>query len=216
MSEVVNVDADERRRRAEARLAASRPSREAAAAGHARTILRGKQDDHGLVRESLAQIAAKPYRMSEEGRAHVLSMTEEDIEAVAPADFDNPPWTDEELERAVRERDARLVVVKRGARMVDVRLPPMGTLNQGMGAANSLAPVLVTALDEVLSAKGKDAKVWFDEFRLDAVRAIKGTVAEGPESGEVEAVAYGIRTLDAVFDAVGTKFDANGDFDRSR
>ena len=115
MSEVDTIAADERPRLAEARLAASRPLREAAAAAHARTIPRGEQNDDGLVRRSLAEIAANPYRLTEEERARILDMTEEEIEAVALADPDNPPWTDEELERATRERDERLAAETRNA-----------------------------------------------------------------------------------------------------
>ena len=115
MSEVETIDADERRRRAEARLAASRPSREAAAAVHARTISREKQSDDGPVRKSLAEIAAEPRRFTEEERFRLLAMTEEEIEDAALADPDNPPWTDEEIEQALRERDARLAAAKRSA-----------------------------------------------------------------------------------------------------
>ena len=107
MSEVEPRDADERRRRAEARLAASRPLRAAAAAAHARTIVLGEQGENGLVRKSLTEIPANPYRMTQAERARILAMTEEEIEAAALADPDNPPWTDAELEQAVRERDAR-------------------------------------------------------------------------------------------------------------
>ena len=53
--------------------------------------------------------------MTEAEPARILGMTEEEIEAAALADPDNPPWTDEELERAIRERDARLAAEKRRA-----------------------------------------------------------------------------------------------------
>ena len=85
MSEVDTIAADERRRRAEARLAASRPLREAAAAAHARTIPRGEQSDDGLVRKSLEELRLNPYRMTEAERARILAMTEEEIEAAALA-----------------------------------------------------------------------------------------------------------------------------------
>ena len=68
-----------------------------------------------LIRKSLAEIAANPRRFTDAERARLLAMTEEEIEAAALADPDNPPWTDAELERAVRERDARLVAAKRSA-----------------------------------------------------------------------------------------------------
>jgi putative transcriptional regulator len=68
-----------------------------------------------LIRKSLDEIRANPYRMTEAERARILVMTDEEIEAAALADPDNPPWTDEELEQACRERDARLVAEKRSA-----------------------------------------------------------------------------------------------------
>ena len=58
--------------------------------------------------KTLAEARANPYRMTEEERARILAMTDEEIEAAALADPDNPPWTDEELEQALRERDERL------------------------------------------------------------------------------------------------------------
>ena len=114
MSEVEGIDGRERRRRAEARLTASRSSREAAAAAHARDLIRDAAEG-ALGRTSLAEIAANPYRISEEERARILAMTEEEIEAAALADPDNPPWTDAELEQAVRERDPRQAAAKRSA-----------------------------------------------------------------------------------------------------
>ena len=53
--------------------------------------------------------------MTEPERARILGMTEEKIEAAALADPDNSPGTDAELERAMRERDARLAAEKRSA-----------------------------------------------------------------------------------------------------
>ena len=68
-----------------------------------------------LIRKSLAEIAANPRRFTDAERARLLAMTEEEIEAAALADPDNPPWTNEELEQAVRERDARLAAEKHSA-----------------------------------------------------------------------------------------------------
>ena len=68
-----------------------------------------------FIRKSLAEIAANPRRFTEAERARLLAMTEEEIEAAALADPDNPPWTDEEIEQAVRERDAGLAAAKRSA-----------------------------------------------------------------------------------------------------
>ena len=68
-----------------------------------------------LIRKTLEELRANPSRMTEAERARILAMTEEEIEAAALADPDNPPWTDEELERATRERDERLAAAKRSA-----------------------------------------------------------------------------------------------------
>ena len=68
-----------------------------------------------LIRKSLAEIAAQPRRFSNDERARLLAMAEEEIEAAALADPDNPPWTDEELAQARRERDTRLAAAKRTA-----------------------------------------------------------------------------------------------------
>ena len=68
-----------------------------------------------LIRQSIEEIRATPYRMSDEERTRLLAMTEDEIEAAALADPDNPPWTDEELEQARRERNARLAAEKRSA-----------------------------------------------------------------------------------------------------
>ena len=65
------------------------------------------------IRKSLAEIAANPRRFTEAERARLLAMTEEEIEAAALADLDNPPWTDEELEQATHERDVRLAAKER-------------------------------------------------------------------------------------------------------
>lgn len=65
--------------------------------------------------KTLAEARANPYQMTEAERARILGMTEEEIEAAALADPDNLPWTDEELERAARERDARLTAAERSA-----------------------------------------------------------------------------------------------------
>lgn len=68
-----------------------------------------------LIRKTIEELRANPYRMTEEQRARILAMTEEEIEAAALADPDNPPWTDEELAEARRERDERLAAAKRRA-----------------------------------------------------------------------------------------------------
>ncbi len=68
-----------------------------------------------LIRKTLEELRANPYRMTDAERQRILSMTEEEIEAAALTDPDNPPWTDEELAEARRERDERLAAEKRRA-----------------------------------------------------------------------------------------------------
>ena len=68
-----------------------------------------------LIRKSLAEIKANPRLFTAAERRRLEAMTEEEIEAAALADPDNPPWTDEELAEARRERDERLTAEKRRA-----------------------------------------------------------------------------------------------------
>lgn len=56
----------------------------------------------------------KPFRWTAEQKARLDAMTDEEIEANAASDPDNPPWTDEELARAVEARRVRLVRQKTG------------------------------------------------------------------------------------------------------
>lgn len=51
----------------------------------------------------------RPPRLTPEQEARQAAMTEEEIEAAALADPDNPPSTEEELARGVFARDVRLV-----------------------------------------------------------------------------------------------------------
>ena len=55
-----------------------------------------------------------PPRLTPEQKARLDAMTDEEIEANAASDPDNPPWTDEELARAVEARRVRLVRQKTG------------------------------------------------------------------------------------------------------
>ena len=55
-----------------------------------------------------------PPRLTPEQEARQAAMTEEEIEAIAASDPDNPEWTDEELERAVAARRIRLLRGKLG------------------------------------------------------------------------------------------------------
>ncbi|MBW8728738.1 MAG: hypothetical protein JF625_26775 [Inquilinus limosus] len=53
-------------------------------------------------------------RLTPEQKARLEALTDEEIEANAASDPDNPPWTDEELARAVEARRVRLVRQKTG------------------------------------------------------------------------------------------------------
>ena len=55
-----------------------------------------------------------PPQLSDEERAHYDSLTEEDIERLAREDPDNPPSTEEELDRGVAARELRLTREKTG------------------------------------------------------------------------------------------------------
>ena len=68
-----------------------------------------------VIRKTLDELRADPPRLDEGERARLDAMTEEAIEAAALADRDNPPWTDEMLARACRERDERKAAAKRTA-----------------------------------------------------------------------------------------------------
>ena len=68
-----------------------------------------------LIRKTLEELRANPYKMTDAERQRILSMTEEEIEAAALADLDNPPWTDQELADARCERDERLAKEKQRA-----------------------------------------------------------------------------------------------------
>ena len=50
----------------------------------------------------------KPFKFTTEERARLDAMTQEEIEANALSDPDNPPLTDEELDRMVAARSVRL------------------------------------------------------------------------------------------------------------
>jgi uncharacterized DUF497 family protein len=60
------------------------------------------------VRKKLEEIRANPPKLTPEERARLEAMTEEEIERNAESDPDNPPLTDEQLDRMVFARDVRL------------------------------------------------------------------------------------------------------------
>jgi putative transcriptional regulator len=56
---------------------------------------------------TLEEIKKTPFRFSPEERARIEAMTDEEIERLAESDPDNPPLTDEQLDRGVFARDVR-------------------------------------------------------------------------------------------------------------
>lgn len=70
--------------------------------------VRARLLDDGTVVEVLPDGTTRPF--AEEDRtdwAHLAAMTEEEIEANALADPDNPPWTDDELANTWSPAEAR-------------------------------------------------------------------------------------------------------------
>lgn len=67
-----------------------------------------------IIRKTLADMQAKRFRFTPEEKARLDAMTEEEIQRNAESDPDNPPWTDEELERGVLARRVRLARKKMG------------------------------------------------------------------------------------------------------
>ena len=61
-----------------------------------------------LVRKTLDEVQARQFRFTLKEKARLDAMTEEEIEQNALDDPDNPPSTDEELERGVLGRRVRL------------------------------------------------------------------------------------------------------------
>jgi putative transcriptional regulator len=55
-----------------------------------------------------------PPRLTSEEEARLDALTDEEIECRAREDPDNPPWTEEELERGFIARDVRLLREERG------------------------------------------------------------------------------------------------------
>jgi putative transcriptional regulator len=59
------------------------------------------------VRKTRGDLKASPFKFSPKQRARLDAMTDEEIARAAEADPDNPPLTDEELERMATARAAR-------------------------------------------------------------------------------------------------------------
>ena len=79
----------------------------------------------------------KPYRMSDEEKARLNALTDEQITAAAESDPDNPPLTDEEFERirairmARRAREAAKLSQDRFAEAYGIKVSRLRDLEQG-------------------------------------------------------------------------------------
>jgi putative transcriptional regulator len=66
------------------------------------------------IRKKLEEIRANPRGFTPEERARLEAMSDEEIERNAESDPDNPPLSDEQLDRMVFGRDVRLAREKTG------------------------------------------------------------------------------------------------------
>jgi putative transcriptional regulator len=60
-----------------------------------------------MARKSLEDVLRDPPRLSPEERERLDSMTDDEVRAAALSDPDAQPWTDEQLDEAVRRREER-------------------------------------------------------------------------------------------------------------
>jgi putative transcriptional regulator len=60
-----------------------------------------------MARKTLAALKANPPKLSAEHRARIEAMTDDQLDQNAKDDIDNPPMTDEQLDRAVFARTVR-------------------------------------------------------------------------------------------------------------
>lgn len=80
---------------------------------------------------------ANPYRMSDEARARLEALTDEEITAAAESDPDNPPLTEEEFQRidairvARRAREAAKLSQDRFAEAYGIKVSRLRDLEQG-------------------------------------------------------------------------------------
>lgn len=67
-----------------------------------------------IIRKTLADVQARRFKFTSAQKARLDAMTDEELERNALSDPDNPPWTEEELERGVAARRIRLARQKTG------------------------------------------------------------------------------------------------------
>ncbi len=96
-------------------------------------------------RVTIAELRAKPPKLSAAERGRLDAMTDEDIERNAENDPDNPPMTDEELDRAVFARSVRqlrehLGLTQHGfAKRYRITLPRLKDWEQGRYKPDSVS-----------------------------------------------------------------------------
>src|SRR6476620_2331299 len=83
-----------------------------------------KNEGTGMARRSLDDVLRDPPRLSPEERERLESMSEEEVIAAALSDPDAQPWTDEQLDEAVRRRRERLLAIGAGRRTRATRPAP--------------------------------------------------------------------------------------------
>jgi putative transcriptional regulator len=93
-----------------------------------------------------------PPKMSEEARARLDAMTDEEITAAAESDPDNPPLTDEELERVRQARWVQAVRARTGlsqsrfAEVYRINVARLRDLEQGRTQPDSAMLAYLTVI----------------------------------------------------------------------
>lgn len=98
-----------------------------------------------MPRITLDELRKNPPKLTPEQEARLDAMTDEEIERNALEDRDNPPWTDEELERAAFSRSVRQTREKLGltqaqfAERFEINLGRLRDWEQGRFQPDSVA-----------------------------------------------------------------------------
>lgn len=101
--------------------------------------------------------------------------------------------------------------------MANVVLPQIGNMDAAIGGLVALSVGLAGALDEILTFKGREARSCFDTYKKDFLQQYKNmTMGTGSFEGEATAIGYGVQSLEAVFAAMETQFDGEGNFQSAK
>ena len=101
---------------------------------------------------------SKPFRLSEEAKARLDAMTEEDIQRAAESDPDNPPLTEEELDRMANASLIQRVRRRSGmtqsgfARAYRINLARLRDLEQGRTKPDSALVAYLTVIERAPEA----------------------------------------------------------------